>query len=88
MTANPRAQAISTPSERLAGFAALLRDHGLTVGIAARVRNRFSGPYAVVQPGNDCFAVFDADRLGHAVTHCLCVCICRIDVISVLQWVS
>ena len=28
------AQPATTPSERLAGFAALLRDHGLTVGVA------------------------------------------------------
>ena len=28
------AAAASTPSERLAGFAALLREHGLTVGVA------------------------------------------------------
>ena len=34
MTANPAAQTASTPSERLAGFAALLRDHGLTVGVS------------------------------------------------------
>jgi len=34
MTAKPAVQPASTPSERLAGFAALLRDHGLTVGVA------------------------------------------------------
>jgi uncharacterized protein with von Willebrand factor type A (vWA) domain len=34
MTAQPAAPSVSTPSERLAGFAALLRDHGLTVGVS------------------------------------------------------
>ena len=34
MTALPAAPSVSTPSERLAGFAALLRDHGLTVGVS------------------------------------------------------
>ena len=34
MTAQAAATSVSTPSERLAGFAALLRDHGLTVGVS------------------------------------------------------
>ena len=34
MTAQPSAPSASIPSERLAGFAALLRDHGLTVGVS------------------------------------------------------
>ena len=32
--ANPTGRSATAPSERLAGFAALLRDHGLTVGVA------------------------------------------------------
>lgn len=34
MTAAPTSLPASTPAERVAGFAALLRDHGLTVGVA------------------------------------------------------
>ena len=34
MSANPVTPTACAPSERLAGFAALLRDHGLTVGVA------------------------------------------------------
>ncbi len=34
LPAGTTAQSATTPSERLAGFAALLRDHGLTVGVA------------------------------------------------------
>jgi uncharacterized protein with von Willebrand factor type A (vWA) domain len=34
MSALPAAQSATPPSERLASFAALLRDHGLTVGVA------------------------------------------------------
>lgn len=33
-SAEPNARSATAPSERLAGFAALLRDHGLTVGVA------------------------------------------------------
>ena len=34
MTALPAAQSATPPTERLAGFAALLREHGLTVGVS------------------------------------------------------